>query len=576
MKGKPLQTKWSVRPLGEEGEAHKERLSRSLGIHPLLAHLLLHRGIDDDSTAQKFLYGALADLPDPFLLPDMDRAVERLMTALAKGEKVLFFGDYDVDGITGTAAMLSYFREIGKAASSILPRRLEEGYGLTEKSVRRIIAERPDLLVTIDNGTRSDQEIRFLREQGIDVIVVDHHEAPTSDRWPPVAALINPKRSDSGFADRDVASAGLVFLLLMALRSRCREKGGPLPNLKRYLDLACLGTVADVVPLKGTNRLLVKYGLRELDETTRPGLKALTEVADARPPFTVGQIAFRLAPRINASGRIGDPAIALELLLATDPLAAEGLAAKLDRLNRERQALEETALREALEQVEKEQRDRLGLTVASPGWHLGVVGIVAARLAERYGRPAVVLGSSPDGLEARGSARSVPGFSVYEALRRIEGEMTRFGGHAAAAGVTLPAANIDRFGKRFDEAVRDLAGAEISPKLMVDAVIPLAQIKVPLIREIRVLEPHGPGNPEPTFLASGLSLDDCRVVGNGHLKMRLCQEGTRIDAIGFDWGTYLETALKGGLHEVVFSPQINEWNGRETAQLKIRSIVPTY
>lgn len=559
-----------------------KHLQDEFDLHPLIAHLLLKRGFSSTDQVRLYLDGTLADLPNPFDLPDMDRAVERLIKALAQREKIAVFGDYDVDGITGTAQLAAYFREIGLPVLPLLPHRMHEGYGLTEKAVRKIAAEKPDLLVTVDNGTKSAAEIAHLKKLGVDVIVIDHHETPSVDAWPPVEALVNPKRTDSRFHERDIASAGLVFLLLMAFRSKCRDQGiGPLPNLKRYLDLACLGTIADIVPLTGTNRLLVRHGLAELGVSSRPGLKALREVAAVASPVSVTHVAFRLAPRINAAGRLADPKIALDLLLSESPEEATVLANRLEELNRERQSTEEKVTREAILQIEETQADRKGLVAAGRGWHLGVVGIVAAKLTERFGRPAVALALGEDGLEAKGSARSVPGFSVYEPLKRIESLMLKFGGHAAAAGLTIEAGRLDEFSKAFDREVQNLWNGNGPVAREADADLPLSQVDAPLVRDLGRLEPFGPGNPEPVFLATDVALEGCRIVGagngarKGHLKAVLRQNGARMDSIGFDWGHYLETARNSSRHKVAFCPQINHWNGQALIQLKIKSIEPT-
>jgi single-stranded-DNA-specific exonuclease len=563
-----------------------EQLQAEFQLHPLVAGLLLKRGLSEPDLIRRYLDGTLADLPNPFDLPDMDRAVARLMQASAKREKIAVFGDYDVDGITGTAGLASYFREIGLPVRPLLPHRMQDGYGLTEAAVRKIAAEKPDLLVTVDNGTKSAAEIAYLKGLGVDVIVIDHHETPAADAWPPVEALVNPKRTDSRFPERDMASAGLVFLLLMAFRAKCRDRGlSPLPNLKRYLDLACLGTIADVVPLTGTNRLIVRHGLAELDASSRPGIRALRETASVVPPVSATHVAFRIAPRINAAGRMADPRLALDLLLSETAGEAFVLAKRLEELNRERQIVEERVTREAIQQIEASQGDRVGLVAAGHGWHLGVVGIVAAKLAERFGRPAVALALDEDGREAKGSARSVPGFSVHDPLKRIESLMTKFGGHAAAAGLTVDAGRLAEFSVSFDREVRGLWANRKTAAPEVDAPLPLSQVDDSLVRDLRRLEPFGPGNPEPVFLASGVGFQGCRVVGagagsgdgarKGHLKTVLHQDGTRLEGIGFDWGHYLETARTAPRHEVIFFPEFNHWNGRSQIQLKIKSIHPT-
>jgi single-stranded-DNA-specific exonuclease len=351
--------------------------------------------------------------------------------------------------------------------------------------------------------------------------------------------------------------------------------------LKRYLDLACLGTIADVVPLNGTNRLLVKFGLQEAGTTTRPGIKALREVAAVSTPLSVTHVAFRLAPRLNAAGRLADPKIALDLLLSEREEEAYVLANRLEELNRERQVVEEKVTREAFLQIEKEQADRKGIVAVGIGWHLGVVGIVAAKLTERFGRPSVALTLSDDGREAKGSARTVAGFSVYAPLKKIEHLMLRFGGHAAAAGMTIAADQLTDFKDAFNAAVCDLWNEEPSPTTGIDATLNLREIGAALVRDLERMEPFGPGNLEPMFGVSDVSLEGCRVVGRsgaqgkGHLKTTVCQDGVRLDGIAFNHGNYLPTALATQRHRVIFTPQRNEWNGKSSLQMKIKELQPT-
>ncbi len=577
---------WTLRPLPSHHEEKIKKLSADLKLDPLTVQIVvqrLHNPLKDDSPSDeeisRFLFGNLSHLPDPFGLPDMGKAVSRLLHAVERKEKILFFGDYDVDGITGTAQMYSFFRDMGVETETLLPHRLHDGYGLTKSSVQKILDRAPNLVVTIDNGTKSREEITLLKSQGIDIIVVDHHETPTADSWPPVEALVNPKREDSSFAERDLASAGLVFLLLMALRARAREQGlAPLPNLKRYLDLACLGTIADIVPMTGTNRLIVKYGLEELSVSSRSGITALKNAAGISGPMDVGHVAFRLSPRINAAGRLDDPKLALDLLLEQDPEKALSGASILETLNRKRQALEESATQEATRQAEAfvaADGECKGLVVASEDWHLGVVGIVAAKLTERFGRPAVVLAISAEEGIAKGSARSVSGFSVHAALKPLESLMLRFGGHAAAAGMTVDVSRLDEFKKSFDASVRRLWTEASQPRLLADAHLPLSKLRLPLIRELALLEPHGPSNAEPVFITTPVRLTQCRLVGTGgHLKTIVCEQSIELDGIGFGHGNYLKTADSHPWHRIAFRPEINVWKDRESLQLKIKSLAP--
>lgn len=560
---KSVSNNWTVSPRNEDRET---LFSKKLSILPLTAHLLIQRGIETVSAAEQFLNPQWESLPDPGQLPEIDRAVDRLLTAYQKREKVLFYGDYDVDGMTGTAQMVSFFRELGFPTEAYLPHRIEEGYGLNLESIQKILAQkRPDLLVTIDNGTNALAELTFLKQQGVDVIVIDHHETP--HERPSVVALLNPKRKDSTFPP-EICSAGLVFFLLIALRSELRKRGvSPLPNLRRYLDLVCLGTIADIVPLKGVNRLLVKEGLKELSQTERPGLKALIDRAEVRRPIQVGAVGFRLTPRLNAAGRIDHPELALQLLLATDPALAISLAEKLDLLNRRRQEIEEKVLREAIDQVERGGK-REGIVVGGRGWHLGVVGIVASKLVDLYHRPTIVL-SINQGV-AKGSARTPAGFSLFDALTELQADLLKFGGHQAAAGLSLKEENLLPFAEHFNQLVSKRLSPQ--PELnLFDAPLPFHQITRQLVEELSLLAPHGPGNPEPTFLTEA-RFNQCRIVGQGHLKARLIQGEIQMEGIGFNQGPALEKLLAHTGNQIAFIPQLNQWNGTESIQLVIKKI----
>ncbi len=542
------------------------QLCRTLQISPLMARLLIGRGLADPDQAHSFLSTRLEDIPDPHSLEEMDRAVARILQAIKQRDDVLIYGDYDVDGMTGTAQLALFLAEVGLTPRTFLPHRLEDGYGLNPKTLAKILAHPPDLLITIDNGTNAVAEISRLRSQGIDVMVIDHHETP--NQRPDVVALLNPKSSGSTFKERNIASAGLVFLFLIALRQSLRQSGAALiPNLKRYLDLATLGTIADVVPLVGYNRTLVTFGLKELTETTRPGLIALKEVAQVVGPVTPTTVGFRLAPRLNAAGRMRHASLALQLLMTADHIEAKQIATQLEQLNQERQAVEEEMAREAYQMVELEASDRCGLVVAREGWHLGVAGIVAARLVDRYQKPAIVI-ALENGV-GRGSGRTVPEISLYDALTNAASELIHFGGHHAACGLAIEPSRIAIFAKLFDQAVQKQSGGTSSP-LWIDSFVELSHIDLPLIQEIARLEPFGAGNPEPLFAVQGVTIVQPRIVGTNHLKGIVQQGNTQLAAIGFRFADQLTNLSSGNKHNIAFSPQINEWKGSISVQLRIR------
>lgn len=567
------QRPWQAKPSDRETE---QRLSETLRISPLMARLLLGRGLTDPGKIDRFLQAKVEHIPDPFTLAEMDQATDRILRAVSGQEDVLIFGDYDVDGITGTAQLVLFLKELGLKARTLLPHRLQDGYGLSPQSVKKILASPPKLLITIDNGTNALVEITELVHQGVEVIVIDHHETP--NQRPPVVALLNPKRSDTPFEEKNIASAGLVFLLLMALRKKWRtEKGasptGTGPNLKRYLDLACLGTIADVVPLIGLNRILVKHGLEELTRTTRAGLKALKDVAKIQGPVTPITVAFRIAPRINAAGRMADPSVALQLLTTEDPLQAYELAMQLEGFNRDRQGVEEKMTQEAEESVAASQLNHRCLVVASEGWHLGVAGIVAARLVERHRKPAIVL--AIEGATARGSARTVESLSIYDVIRKAnEGNpvLLKFGGHHAACGLSLLARDIEIFSHQLETVLNQgqfAQAEEASTPLWVDSFVGLPEINLTLLQEISQLEPFGAGNPEPLLAAEGVRWQNPRVVGTKHLKGQIVQGATQLEAIGFGMSNFRTLTA---IEKIAFFPQWNEWNGLTSIQLKIKFI----
>ncbi len=543
-------------------------------LHPIIKKLLAAKGLNSETDIDLFLNPSLNHLPNPFDLSGVKEGTDRVIAAIQKKEKIVLFGDYDVDGITGSAQLALFLKEVGAICEVVLPHRIHDGYGLSESSVKKIKDLHPSLLITIDNGTKSKEAISSLKEAHIDTIVIDHHEAPDLENLPPVVALINPKTPGQHF-EKTLASAGLVFLFLIALRSQLREVGIEGPNLKRYLDLACLGTIADVVPLTGTNRIIVKFGLRELTQAQRPGIKALKQVSalsetEEITPYHVG---FRLAPRINAAGRMAHPEEALKLFLG-HPEGVYVQAQKLEEYNRERQQEEEKALKEAyamIEHPEKGQLNRRGIVVGSESWPLGVVGILAARITEKYYCPAIALTYFPDQKIAKGSARSIPGFSVYEALKNIESTMEKFGGHEAAAGMTISLEKLENFSQSFDQSVFKLSPNPFEKKHRVDAEILFSDISPLLIKQISLLEPFGMGNPEPTFMTSNLKLQDCRLLKEKHLKLTASQGSISFDAIYFN-GAEVFNRIQNTFQSLIYTLQNNVWNGKTTIQLKLKNL----
>lgn len=557
-------------------EAAAAALARGLDVPPLLARLLIRRGCDTPEAARTFLDAPLTALHDPRRMLGMDAAVDRLRAAVARREPILICGDYDVDGVSGVALLVSGLRRAGGEVEYTVPRRLEHGYGLHASIAEQAADAGVRVLVTVDHGISAYEAVALARARGMDVIICDHHLPPSAPGGlPPATAILNPRQAGCAYPFKDLCGVGIAFKLLQALfGTEAREELWP------FLDLVALGTIADLVPLLGENRILVKHGLAQLAGTTRPGLRALAQVAGIPlENLGVGRVAFGLAPRINAAGRLDDATAAVRLLLTHDPFEARELAADLDRQNRERQELEGSILAEALAQAHAEHdltRDR-AIVLASPAWHPGVIGIVAARLVERFGRPAALIGTS--GQEARGSARSAAGWHIADALGRCADLLLHYGGHRAAAGFSIRPDRIEAFRARFlSLAAQELSDDDLVPSLLADAEVSLDMLDLALADSLAQLGPHGVGNPEPLLVARRLQvMRSPRRVGQNHLKMRVRQSprgGQVVEAIGFNLGSYADVLNQPSSPwiDLAFVPERNSWNDREILQLRVKDL----
>jgi single-stranded-DNA-specific exonuclease len=541
-----------------------------LTLSEITCELLINRNFVDAHTAYEFLHPDLNQLHDPFIMADMDRAVKIIIDAISSKKRVWVYGDYDVDGITSVSIMILFLTALGVPARYYIPDRMSEGYGLNREAIDHIASEGADLLICVDCGISNHEEIDHARSLGMKVVVVDHHEVP--EIVPPAEAILNPKQSRCPFPFRDLAGVGLTFNLLMALRKKLRENGHAekLPNLKRYLDLVALGTIADIVPLVDENRLFVKFGLMELNEEHRPGIRALKKVAGVKE-VTTSMVSFRLAPRINASGRMGSASFGVELLITDDFTEATNIARELDQENRKRQSLEGGVLEDALDMVARlVLPGRRSIVLASEEWHPGVIGIVASRLVERFYRPVILL-AKKDGI-AKGSARSISGFHVYEGLTMIEDLLSGFGGHKYAAGLSVDVENLSDFIEKFEDIVQQTTTEDdFIPTLTIDAQISLSDIKKNnLLHEAKLLMPFGVGNPEPLFLATGLVVDEARIVGKNHLRFVFKDKNDRWDAIAFNYGDKLGSHLD--MVDAVFTLRENQWERGSVCELNIRDI----
>jgi len=502
---------WQAQPIDE---ARAAALAAEIGVSRLTAAILLGRGFGDSARAARFLAPRLADLRPPEGMVDLERTLDRLAQALAGRERIAIFGDYDVDGVTTAAVLAGALRALGGDVIARVANR-RSGYGVGTDDVARFADEGCRVLVTGDCGTSDHDALAAARARGIDAIVIDHHQVPSGESA--AFALINPHRPDDRFPFKGLASCGVAFYLAGALRTRLAVDAVRF-DPRDLLDLVALGTVADLVPLVDENRILVAAGLRIASTRRRPGLRALAALAGIEPdePITAEHVSFRLAPRLNAAGRLGEAQLALDLLLAADEATAERLAAELDDCNRQRQMIQEQVWTEALAACERHETDA-ALVVGAEGWHAGVVGIVAAKLVEKYARPAIVIGFEAG--QGRGSARTVPGFNLYEALTGCAEHLSRYGGHAAAAGMSLGIDRLEPFRRAFVRETERRLGVSVRPALVVDAVVELHELDIRAAEELGRLAPFGAANAQPIFALAGVTAESTRLVGKGHLML---------------------------------------------------------
>lgn len=563
-----MQRRWQLIPPHEK----VDRLRTELGVSPLLARLLSNRGVLDAEQAGPYLAPRLANhLRSPMLFRDMGAASERLVRAISKRELIGIYGDYDVDGISGSAILVRFFRSLGVEPILYIPHRLRDGYGLTEKGVRVLGEQGAQVMITVDCGGVNHREIAVARELGMDVIVCDHHQV--ADTPLQATAVLNPIEKTAGFPFAGLCGAGVAFYLALGVRMRLRESGAAqLPDLRRSLDLVALGTIADLVPLVEENRVLVTHGLRELSRSDSPGVKALKAVSGVGDVST-GAVGFRLAPRLNAGGRLADATRSVELLTTADGARAEVLATGLDEENRARQTIEREILDEAIAMVEAQGpiADRCSIVLASADWHPGVIGIVASRLVERFYRPTILIAIDAAVGVGRGSGRSIRGFSIYAAIKTCQDALIGFGGHRMAAGLSIRAERVQEFATAFETAVRGSTTAEdFIPVAEADDELPFAGIDERTLSDIESLQPYGQGNSEPVFMVRGARVAGTRIVGETHLKLYAEEGGRTLPCIGFGMA---DVALQVGTFvDLLFSPMWSEWGGNRTLELRLRDL----
>jgi single-stranded-DNA-specific exonuclease len=576
--------------LAEHDAGAVSRLSEKAGIHPLIARLMLNRGIDDAAAVLSFLSSDLTSLSNPHIFRGMGTAVARIREALSSNQKIVVFGDYDVDGVTGAAVLFLTLRDLGADVASYIPDRMTEGYGLNPGALQKIKGTGACLVITVDCGISAVKEAEAARSLGIDLIITDHHESaavqgnggvPAGERLPDALAVIHPRvlKPDTSNETRErvgcLTGVGVAFKLAQALLDATADD----ERLKKYLDLVTLGTVADMGRITGENRVLVRHGLDILSSDTatiRPGIAALKQVAGLNGKrINVGNVGFNLAPRINASGRLESADMSFRLMTTDSPDEAERLAAQLDTVNRERQAVEEGIWGTARELCLQADLANTGAFIlSSEDWHPGVIGIVASRIVDEFYRPTALI-SVKDGV-GKGSARSIPGFDLFQGLTACADLLMGFGGHKYAAGLSVVADQIPNLRERLSAAVLEQIGAGgFVRTLTIDSPVAFDELSFDLLHDIERMAPFGQGNPEPRFGAKGLEVVSLRSVGNNkHLKLRLRQQnGQCFGAIAYNKGTSIGSWLRSGSRiAAVFTPRINSWNGMTNIELDIKDI----
>lgn len=565
-----MKTDWVVKQVDPSQVAG---LAAALGLQPATARVLVGRGLGEPDLASRFLAPSLSGMLDPFLLAGMEAAVERLLQARQQQQQVCIYGDYDVDGVTATALLVSGLTAFGLQTVYHIPHRMDDGYGLNSETLQGIRARGAALCISVDCGVTALDEALVCRKIGLDLIITDHHQPQQT--LPEAVAIINPHRPDCPYPFKGLAGVGVAFNLLVALRSRLREQGafnGSVPDLRQWLDLVALGTVADVVPLVEQNRLLVAAGLQRMGEASRTGVAALKRVSGVNGTVTAGQVGFRLGPRLNAAGRLESAVPGVELLLTDDRSLADRLALELNEANSQRQGVEQAMLQQAVEMVEAAGgvEGRFSIVLASADWHPGVVGIVASRLVERYHRPTILLALQEDGT-AKGSGRSIPGFHLLEALHGCAALLQRYGGHRVAAGVTLADDRCAAFAQAFEQvAAGRLDAASLIPTLSLDLELEPEELTIALANDLQRLAPFGAGNPEPVVCIRNLRVMEQKVIGSDHLRLRLGRGRQGISAIAWRMaGLQLPELV-----DLAGMLEIDTWGGGSRLQVRVKEIKP--
>ena len=540
-------------------------LVEKFGISGILSRILVNKNITQKDEIDLFMNPTRKDFHDPFLMPDMEIIVDRVLQAIEQKEKIMIYGDYDADGITSITVLKSFLEERGLEVASYIPNRLDEGYGLNKTALKKIYDDGYRLIITVDCGISGIDEVDYANSLGMEVLITDHHEP--AETLPKAVAVVDAKRKDNKYPFNQLAGVGVVFKLIQAISIKLdlEEK-----EYLKYLDIVCIGTISDIVPLIDENRVIAKLGLKLIAQTKNIGLKALLEVIGFKNIDST-TISFGVAPRINACGRMGDEQVALDLFLEKDYDKAKKLAIKLNEYNIERQTIEKSIFDEATEKIEKNEKDKACIIVGSEGWHHGIIGIVASKVTEMYFKPSILI--CFEGNDGKGSGRSIPGFDLHDALTECSDYLEKFGGHSMAVGVTVSRDKFELFKNKFEEYAKSHDIDKIIPVINIDSELSLKDIDIDSVKSLQKLEPYGEANKMPVFMIRNLKINSIRALSEGkHLKLTLKDDGYMINAIGFNMGNLSNEYLIDDKVDVIGNLDINSFNGNDSIQLILKDI----
>lgn len=553
----------------EKDEEAVRKIQEEFGLSRLLATIIVNKGLKSKQEIEVFLNPTRNDFHDPYMMPDMKIAVDRIVKAIENKEKVIIYGDYDVDGITSITVLKQFLADRGLEVDSYIPNRLDEGYGLNKAAIDKIVSDKYNLMITVDCGISGIEEIDYANSLGLETIVTDHHE-PT-EVLPNALAVVDAKRKDNQYPFNQLAGVGVVFRVIQAISQvyELEEK-----EYLKYLDIVCVGTISDIVPLVDENRVITKLGLKLVEVTKNVGLKALL-TAIGYKKIDSSAISFGVAPRINACGRMGHEQDALQLFLTQNIVEATNISKKLNEYNKERQDIEKRIFEQVLNKIENEEKDKPCIVLADENWHHGVIGIVSSKVTEMYYKPSILI--CFENGEGKGSGRSIPGFDLHEALSKCDTYIDKFGGHSMAIGISVNKENFENFKADFEKYAQNTNISELIPVIKVDEEVDSRDMNIKVVHELSMLEPFGESNKMPIFMYKNLKINSIRALSEGkHLKLTLKDQGMIFDAIGFNMGHLVNDYLLGDKVDILGNLEINSFNGRESVQFNLKDIRKSY